>query len=316
MLPVSSWDGLLQSAIKRTNDPGLGLTLGFGESDGLLQLFGYMLQSSRTLAEAVEICQRYSPLIVDSLKVELTHVGRLSHFSFDFHHAASEDSLRFGAELVTALAVRFGKRCFSGRHLREIRFVHREPAYAARVRQLFASPVLFGQASNEVLFDRSALLVPQAFGDGHVLESLTVAADKLLREMRRSPALSERVRALLDHEPELGSIDAEQIAAKLGMNARTLRRRLRAEGLGIRELIDESRMRVACTNLLHPKATIKDTAERLGYSEPSAFHRAFKRWTGRTPSEFLRSDADPLRADGVHLLSPQAKHSSPESKAC
>jgi AraC-like DNA-binding protein len=304
MVDVQTWDSLLLRAEELLNDPGLGLTLGFGEHEGMLQLLGYLLASSRNLAEAVEMCQRYSSLVVDSLRVELINVGQVSHFRFHFHHGAHEASLRFGEELVMAIAFRLGKRHASPQHLREVRFRQPRPAYADRFTEHFGVPVQFGQDESEIMFDRGILHVAQPHGDALVVESLALAADKLLREIHASPALSERVRALLDHEPELGSIDADLIAAKMGMNARTLRRRLRAEGIGIRELIDESRMRAAFNTLLHPNATIKDTADRLGYSEPSAFHRAFKRWTGRTPSEYLRHDPDEADADdGSHSLS-------------
>ncbi|MFT3924439.1 MAG: helix-turn-helix transcriptional regulator [Myxococcales bacterium] len=78
-----------------------------------------------------------------------------------------------------------------------------------------------------------------------------------------------------------------RIAAQLGVGARGLRRHLRDEGSSVRALLDEHRMRAARAILAMPNTTVKETAERLGYSEPSAFHRAFKRWTGSTPHDFL-----------------------------
>ena len=97
---VATWDRLLRRAMYQLGDPSLGLTLGVSDSDGMLQLLGYMLMSSRTLQEAFELCQRYSPLIVDDLRVELVHVGPLSHFRFGFHSVLSPESQRFAEELT------------------------------------------------------------------------------------------------------------------------------------------------------------------------------------------------------------------------
>jgi AraC-like DNA-binding protein len=165
--------------------------------------------------------------------------------------------------------------------------------------------VHFSSEFSEIIFDRSLLLHSQPHGDGQVVETLSDTADRMLREKQAAPALAERVRLVLSHEPELGTIDADRVALKMGLNSRTLRRRLREEGANLRSLIDESRMRAACVSLSNPNTTIKDTAERLGYSEPSAFHRAFKRWTGKTPAEYCARPE--LRAEEPEAL----EHSSP-----
>lgn len=288
---VDTWDRMLRRAMHRLNDPSLGLTIGFGDSEGMLQLLGYMLMSSRTLQEAFELCQRYSPLVVDDLRVELVHVGPLTHFRFGFHSVLGPESLRFAEEVTAALAFRLGKHHTpDGSSSLSLHFRQAEPANRARFEELFQCPIRFGCAQSEIVFDRNLLLKTQPHGDGMMVESLTVTADKLLRELNTQPAFSERVRLVLSHEPELTAVDAARIASKLGMNTRVLRRRLRDEGANLRALIDESRMRAACVSLQNPNTTIKDTAERLGYSEPSAFHRAFKRWTGKTPADFMRKD--------------------------
>lgn len=283
---LETWNHLLRRAMALLDDPGLGLSIGFGDSEGMLQLLGYMLLSSRTLQEAFELCQRYSALIVDDLRLDLVHVGQTTRFRYSFHSALTPESLRFSEEFTSALAFRIGKHHVPDGPLPELRFRQAPPPYRQRFDELFGCSVQFSCEHSEVIFDRGLLLQSQPHGDGQVIETLSGTADKLLREIHAKPALSERVRLVLSHEPELATIDAEQIAAKMGLNSRTLRRRLREEGANLRALIDESRMRAACMSLANPNTTIKDTAERLGYSEPSAFHRAFKRWTGKTPAEF------------------------------
>ena len=77
------------------------------------------------------------------------------------------------------------------------------------------------------------------------------------------------------------------------MNARMLRRRLNSEGISLRQLTEESLKREACLSLDNPHESVSQIAERLGYSEPSAFHRAFKRWTGITPAQYQQKAKQP-----------------------
>jgi AraC-like DNA-binding protein len=92
---------------------------------------------------------------------------------------------------------------------------------------------------------------------------------------------------LLGYEADLANIDVVKLARSVGLTPRSLRRRLAAESVSLTALIDQARCRLACEELRR-EGSIKAIAERVGFSEPSAFHRAFKRWTGQTPLEFAR----------------------------
>lgn len=286
-ISVEAWDPLLHKAMTALDDPGLGLSVGFAESESMLQLVGYMLLSSRTPQEAFDLCQRYSSLIVDNLHLELAHVGERAHFRFVLDPALSPHALRFGEELIMAMAFRVVRRHTPDGRLPELCFRQPPPPYRDRFEKHFGCEVRFSCDDNAVIFDHGLLQQTQPHGDGRVIETLTGMADRLLRERRVTPSLVDRVRLVLSHEPELRFVDAERIATKVGLNSRALSRRLRAEGANLRALIDEERMRAAFSSLSNPNATIKDAAERLGYSEPSAFHRAFKRWSGKTPAAFM-----------------------------
>jgi AraC-like DNA-binding protein len=120
--------------------------------------------------------------------------------------------------------------------------------------------------------------------------------------------MADRIRGLLRKQPDLCNLDALAIAGELGVSLRALRRSLARDGLTMTLLADEARVDAARVELSRPGVTIKDTALRLGYSEISAFHRAFKRWTGKTPAEYVRESRLRLpgqlprasQADGMH----------------
>ena len=86
----------------------------------------------------------------------------------------------------------------------------------------------------------------------------------------------------------MATASLEVVAERLGMSARTLQRKLHASGTSHQELLDEMRRDLAVRYLREPGMAVCEVAYLLGFSESSAFHRAFKRWTGTTPSEFRR----------------------------
>jgi AraC-like DNA-binding protein len=100
-------------------------------------------------------------------------------------------------------------------------------------------------------------------------------AERLLREREGSTTV-DRVRTVLRYRRDLSNLDSNTLAAAVGLTPRALRRRLGAEGASLTALLDEARLRLACEDLKRPDSSIKEISDRLGFSEPSAFHRAFQ----------------------------------------
>jgi AraC-like DNA-binding protein len=118
---------------------------------------------------------------------------------------------------------------------------------------------------------------------------LKTQADRTLGRLAREATLAERVTAhLASHGPRAMPTMSE-VAQELGMSARSLRRRLMAEGAVYKDLVDQILMREAKRMLESPQVSIQETAYAIGFGTPASFHRAFKRWTGMTPKEYRAS---------------------------
>jgi AraC-like DNA-binding protein len=116
------------------------------------------------------------------------------------------------------------------------------------------------------------------------------AADQLAKIPTSAP-FSERVRACILSMLPLGSLTADTVAARFSMSNRTLRRRLQEDATSYQELLDEVRAELARHYLTRERRGIDEVAFLLGFSDPSAFSKAFRRWTGQTPADFVRANS-------------------------
>jgi AraC-like DNA-binding protein len=133
-----------------------------------------------------------------------------------------------------------------------------------------------------------AIRSTKRFADPGLCAVLDRHAEELLAKYPREDSLIERLRAIIKQQLSGGDASLERVAQQLGMSGRTLQRKLRDHGSSHQELLDEMRRDLAMRHLREPEMAICEVAYLLGFSESSALHRAFKRWTGMTPSEFRR----------------------------
>jgi AraC-like DNA-binding protein len=147
---------------------------------------------------------------------------------------------------------------------------------------VFMGPVHFGAALNGLIFDGSLLDIPIPSCDSALSVKLKRQAEELMEEAQML-GFKAQVRAALAAELRGGDATAERVASALSLHPKTLSRRLKAEGTTFRRLLDELRMELARRYLRQPGLSVEEVAFLLGYSERSAFHRAFQRWTGQAP---------------------------------
>ncbi|MET0284504.1 MAG: AraC family transcriptional regulator [Polyangiales bacterium] len=291
-IPISDFDVLVTRAMELRNDPGLGLTLAQNAPANMLQILGLMLLSSRTLREAFALLTRYSELTADGISYTLSEHGQLA--TFTYHCPIRVDATtRFSADFTLVTTLRLAQHFFGGvlHGPTRVQFEHEAPSYRDRYEPIFGCPVAFGQRSNALTFPQALLDQVQFHGDSTVNAALCRMGDQVLSELSRPRTLSDRIRVLLQANGALASIDPTRLARGVGLTRRALRRRLAAEGTSLSDLVDEARCKVACEELRR-SGSIETVAERVGYSERSAFHRAFKRWTGQTPIEYARGSGN------------------------
>ncbi|PCC66897.1 AraC-type DNA-binding protein [Nannocystis exedens] len=170
--------------------------------------------------------------------------------------------------------------------LTEVRLRDPAPRDAGPLERSFAAPLRFGAVEDALVFPRAVLELPMQGADAGLAGTLLPQLEHELRgrggEAAFVAALRGQVQALLGE----GEALAESVARALGTSERTMQRRLRQAGTSFREVVDAVRRETALARLGRRDATVTDIAFMLGFSDLSAFSRAFRRWTGASPSEY------------------------------
>lgn len=161
-----------------------------------------------------------------------------------------------------------------------------DPAWCAEIAAYFGCAPTWGARHNRMVFGREAWDTPLAGANHRLRATLEAHAVELYREWSAAQGFGERVRAVVAQCLQDGEPRIADVAQRLAMTARTLQRRLQDESLGFAALVDEARLKLARRYLADESLSISEVSFALGYSEPSAFARAFKRWAGCAPAEF------------------------------
>src|SRR5439155_24387929 len=164
-----------------------------------------------------------------------------------------------------------------------IRVTHAEPSYRAEYDRIFGVPLVFGSSMNAILFDEELLSFRPPQPNQYVSGLLTERAEALLEKLDNSKSMRGRVESLLIPILHTGEAKMETIGRKLALSRQTLFRRLKAEGVTFEQVLDELRHKLALEYMNGNNVSVNETAYQLGFSDPAAFSRAFKRWTGASP---------------------------------
>lgn len=282
---IETYVALVDASLARTDDPRLGLAIGARVPATTLHVVSHAALACRTLRDAWEWFSRASRLVLTEGRFTLSDADGVVELAYD--HPAMPDRLAtYDADFCLALVYRTARTIAPLARLHRIEFRHAAPSDVAPYRRVFDADVRFGCARNSIVGESDVLDLPQRHADPVLFSILRGHTDRLLDELDTDRFLAARIRHLVrmsESPATLGSID---VARTLDMPVHTLRRALQREGRSIRGVVDEALRELACSHLANARMSVKEIAYTLGFSEPSAFHRAFKRWMGTTPAEF------------------------------
>ncbi|WP_061946164.1 AraC family transcriptional regulator [Collimonas pratensis] len=282
--PVLAWRGLLQRAADHLHDPLLGLHLGRTITAAHFGVMGYVLLACPNLGAALARTMQYQRLLYDVNPMRSTLEG--SDLLLEWGVEQGRPGALVDECAITALLQLAHNATGQRIAATEIRFVNPAPADVRPYRDWFGCPVLFDQPLTSIRFPQALLGLPLRQPDTVLLNVLERQADALLAQLPPSDDFEQAVRRCIARLVREGQPELELVANELHVSARTLHRRLAASGVNFRELRESIRLRLAEDYLADPRLQLAEIAQLLGYSEQSAFTRAFRRWSGQAPYAF------------------------------
>jgi AraC-like DNA-binding protein len=271
--------------IRLSGDPQIALALAAATPPGAFGVVEYVCRAAPTLGEALRRWVRYLNLLDDAVEVALVEVAGGDGDVALRVTRESEAPAPASHELCFALVVAQARQiCTRPFRPVAVRFTHRLAGDAAAYRAFFDAPVAFGADHTELVLPAAAVAAALTTADPSLLAILTRHAEHLRASAPDDPPLVAQVKRALREALRGDDAQIETIARGLGLTARSLQRRLKDEGGSFVALREEVR-RTLATRYLDDGLAIAEISFLLGFSEPSAFFRAFKRWTGTTPIE-------------------------------
>jgi len=284
-VPHSSLLAFLDAALEMTNDEALGPHAAEAVRPGDFHILEYAAGSCANLGESMQCATRYLRLMHAGMRVWLVveHDWAVLHFGKSDGVTMADTAMEF----LVASFLMFGRR-YTGMNLRPmaIDFRHDGPADTSEHERIFGGTVRFNAGRTAMCFPAEALTLPHAQADGTLRAILVQHAEHLLSQVPDRPSFSQCVREMIAAELRGGNPGVEHVASKLNISARTLHRRLKDEGTTHKRLTDDLRKSLAVRYLCERDISIGEISFLLGFSHPNAFHKAFKRWTNETPTQF------------------------------
>ncbi|MEZ4293860.1 MAG: AraC family transcriptional regulator [Polyangiaceae bacterium] len=271
-------------------DEPISLQLARGAPFSFFGVLSHAASYASDLRSALDTLIRYRALLSAELVKGLEETQGEAHY---WMHHPLDDQMPSATppEVAVAITARFVREVLGieGALLR-VDFRHPRTKPLSAYTDFFGTEVFFKSPRNALIFRPEALDWPTQAGDRHRFDFLVEHLDFLRARLVDSEGKESlrRIKGAIAENARRGEFGAEALAARLGTSLRTLQRQAQDEGVSVRALLDEAREAHARRLLEDPRLSVEEVSFLLGYSAESAFRRAFKRWTSRSPSEARR----------------------------
>lgn len=287
-IAMPNYIALMRAAKELTGDSAIALHYGEEVDLGELSIAGLIMNASETMGDAFLQMNRFGRLAIE---VDVANGERRFRMHADARGVWMVDDRANPNDFPELTEVTFARMCCHPRrflprpHFLEVHVTHPEPPHRAEYDRIFQCPIVFDAEWNAWRGDPELSSHRIQLHSRYVFGVLSEKAEALLKELENSKTTRGRVESLLMPILHTGDIGIDAIAAKMAIGRQTLFRRLKAEDATFEKVLDDLRHRLSLHYLSGRKTSVNETAYLVGFSDPAAFSRAFKRWTGRSPSE-------------------------------
>jgi AraC-like DNA-binding protein len=289
-LPLATVAAIARAVVASAHGPAFGLRAGAARDVKDAGLIGYLMQHSATLRDALGRLARYGRIMADHNHIEVDETATSATIVFDGHPVL--EAIQELTELDVAWIVG-GIRKMTSVDVTplEVRFPFADPAHVAEMRGFFRCPLQFMSPHVAVVLKSSDLALAIEASDPTLAGYLVRLAEDAVKALGEDDTTTGRLRQVLWTRLTDGAPTLATAAAAMAVSERTLQRRLSEEGTNFAEALSQLRQDLAVRLLEDRTLAVYEIAFLLGYAEPTAFHRAFRRWRGMSPRHYREQAA-------------------------
>ncbi len=281
---------ILAHTAQHLTKPEIGLRVGAALRPSAFGDVGHALMLCKSLRHVIAVNRLYQPLTQQIGHSQLKEINGKAWLSWE-SGASDPEYYRHMTDVVMANHVQFG-RWLSWVHNKKIEgvyFRHKKPEYADVYNQIFECPIYFGQLQDAMVFDIEAIDLPLSQPNEVMLAVVCKRLDIALSALDGPRSCQERLAYFMRSTLADGTPNIDKAAKTFNMSGRSLRRKLTQEGTTFRKVLEKIR-RDLCEQLMTENTlSLFEISNQLGYSEQSAFNRAFKKWYGKTPKTYAHN---------------------------
>jgi len=289
MISDSAYYDLIERIAAETDITDLPLRTGTSMRCDDYGALGLAFKAAPNLLGSFARVERYARLWTSVVEYELRREGDAVWFVL--HRSGPRRlGLRISNEATLASAAAIAREVSSNGVFQplEVHFQHQAPRATSDHARYFGCPVRFNSDRDALLISNATLSRSNRLGDEGITRFLLGHLDQELAEVEATQSISRRIKDVLVRALSEGVPKMEEVARRLGMSARSLHRRLAEDGLSFQMLTEETRQDLAIALLKQEQYSLAEVAFLTGFSEQSAFTRAFKRWSGETPAAYRK----------------------------
>ncbi len=248
--------------------------------------FGLAWKTAPNLRASFARAERYAKLLTSVVEYEVRHDG--SNAYFILHRSGQRRPGLFISNEATLASVTSISRQVAPKDFSplEVHFQHAPRGSSHSHEKYFGCPVNYQSEMDAILVSSDALSRPNRLGDAGISAFLLGFLDKELKNFESEQSLSQKIRGVITQSLSDGVPNMNDVARRFGLSQRTLHRRLGEEDMTFQALLDDARRELATGLLVNSDYSLADVSFLTGFSEQSAFNRAFKRWNEQTPASY------------------------------
>ncbi len=284
------YEALVLAAKELTGDAALALHYAEQVDLSELSVVGLITHASATMMDALTQLNRYGRLVAE-VDIGLSQRFEIVRESGEIWLVDNRVNANAFPELteITFARLASGPRRFSDAlHVGAVHFTHKAPPYADEYERVFRAPVMFERKRNAMQLDELWLTHPVAQTPHYAFGILSKHANALLERLQEGRTVRNKVEGVLMQLLHRGDAGIDAVAERMAISRQTLYRKLKTEGATFEGVLDDLRRKLSLHYLEGQKTSVNEVAYLIGFSDPSAFSRAFKRWTGRSPRGYIR----------------------------